>query len=301
MWHSRWHNFIHNLGLMFVVLVLGSEQTDAGSDISSLNFNDNYYKNNNHNASTKMLRFHDFEPRRQVARLAKDVAAEQGAGREARGFHFDATDGDVNVEMEFIVPFVKVPVKRSIKFARDAAMSVLNLQKGALLNTAVIVVAGAIIAGIVRLVLAPIVFTSMASNYAGYNAKEYDETVKSGRGMRSLSQVLESQLDEHNIDVSVCAQRAICHYLQHNAAQLQRHDARLTLPNTARLIDTLTNSRWTDSLLNGTAVFNAIDVARSSGNCNHIYRSCSWPQLQGGVLQKSWPSVLQYFNGHLFH
>ncbi|XP_034488580.1 uncharacterized protein LOC117792516 [Drosophila innubila] len=286
---------------MCLALALGSAESDAASDISSLNYKNEYNYNNNYNASMKVLRFHDFEPRQQVARLFADGARDKEAGREARGFHFDATGDDVHVELEFIVPFVKIPVKRSINFARDAVKSVLNLQKGALLNTAVIVVAGAIIAGIVRLVLAPIVFTSMANNYAGYNAKEYDESVKSknhiSRGMRSVTQVLESQLDEHNIDVSVCAQRAICQYLQHNAAQLQRHEARLTSSNTARLINTLTNSRWTDSLLNGTAVFNAIDVARNSRNCNHIYRSCSWPQLQGGGFQRSWPSVLQYFNG----
>ncbi|XP_060649531.1 uncharacterized protein LOC132786846 isoform X2 [Drosophila nasuta] len=120
------------------------------------------------------------------------------------------------------------------------------------------------------------------------------------RGMRSLTQVLESQLDEHNIDVSVCAQRAICQYLQHNAAQAHRLDTGFSLSNAARLLHLMANSPWTDSLLNGTAVFSAIDVARSSRNCNQVYRSCSWPQLQGNILQRSWPNVLQYFNGRLF-
>ncbi|XP_062124814.1 uncharacterized protein LOC133837916 isoform X2 [Drosophila sulfurigaster albostrigata] len=213
MWHSRWHKFVNDLGVLSVFLLLfkvGS--APATSDSSSLNYN-------NYNGSIKQLRFHDFEPRQQLTRLVREGeedAGEQEAGREARGFHFNASGQDVNVELEFIVPFVRVPVKRSIKLAREAVQSVLNLQKGALLNTAVIVVAGAIIAGIVRLVLAPIVFTSLANNYAGYVAKEYEESSKS---MRSLTQVLESQLDEHNIDVSVCAQRAICQYLQHNAAQ----------------------------------------------------------------------------------
>lgn len=54
--------------------------------------------------------------------------------------------------------------------------------------------------------------------------------------VRSLTQVLESQLDEHNIDVSVCAQRAICQYLQHNAAQLQRQPS---LTSSARILHVL--------------------------------------------------------------
>lgn len=50
--------------------------------------------------------------------------------------------------------------------------------------------------------------------------------------VRSLTQVLESQLDEHNIDVSVCAQRAVCQYLQHNAAQS-------SLSSSARILNVL--------------------------------------------------------------
>ncbi|KAH8388607.1 hypothetical protein KR093_011141 [Drosophila rubida] len=281
MWHSRWHKFVNELAVLCVFVLLFTVDSAAASDSGGINYN-------NYNASIKQLRFHDFEPRQQLARQLRD---EKGAGREARGFHFNANGEDVNVELEFIIPFVRVPVRRSIKLARDAVLSVLNLQKAALLNTAVIVVAGAIMAGIVRLVLAPIVFTSMANSYAGYSAKEYND----------LTQVMESQLDEHNIDVSVCAQRAICQYLQHNAAQLHRLDAGVSLPGGARFLHLMANSRWTDSLLNGTAVFSAIDVARNSRNCNQVYRSCSWSQLQGNIFQRSWPNVLQYFNGHLFH
>ncbi|KAH8417894.1 hypothetical protein KR222_007853, partial [Zaprionus bogoriensis] len=247
-------------------------------------YSDYYYNN----ASAKLLRFHDFEPRQQIARMAQPETGEEEARREARGFHFNALGGDVNVELEFIVPFVRIPVRRSMKLARDAVQNLLNLHTGALLNTAVIVAAGAVIATIVRLVLAPMVFTSMVANgYGGYLGKHtLDE---------ALTQVLESQLDEHNIDVAVCAQRAICQYLQHNAAQLQRQPSS---NNSVRIIHVLANSRWTDSLLNGTAVFNAIDAARSSRSCLHAYRSCSWPRLShGGVWQRAWPNLLQLLGG----
>ncbi|XP_064552887.1 uncharacterized protein LOC135438490 [Drosophila montana] len=263
------HSVALCLVLLSVFLLLAHEHSVAGSSAS--NYNDYYYNN----ASVRQLRFHNFEPR------LKEDREERGE-REARGFHFSASGEDVSVEMEFIVPFVKVPAKRSMQLARDAVQGLLNLRTGALLNTAVIVAAGAIIAGIVRLVLAPLVFTSInnAQGY-GYSGKQYEEQPTDSntisRGMRSLTQVLESQLDEHSIDVSSCAQRAICHYLQHNAAQSQRLN--LSPSNAARLIDVLANSRWLDSYLNGTAVFSAIDAARSSRNCDQIYSSCSWPQL----------------------
>ncbi|EDV93209.1 GH18394 [Drosophila grimshawi] len=272
------HNLACNLGLLSIFFWLGNDESAAGS--SNPNYIDYYHGN----ASAKMLRFHDFEPRPRTNAENSGGGGGQGRGRrggaggggggsrEGRGFHFSESGEDVSVEMEFIVPFFRIPVKRSMKLARDAVHGLLNLHTGALLNTAVVVGAGAIIAAIVRLVLAPMVFTSIGNGF-GYNAKQFDDTPKSSRGMRSLTQVLESQLDEHSIDVSVCAQRAICHYLQRNAAQLQNNQS---TPSPARLIDVLANSRWLDSLLNGTAVFSAIDVARSSrSNCKHIYRSCS--------------------------
>jgi len=36
--------------------------------------------------------------------------------------------------------------------------------------------------------------------------------------VRRLTDVVESQLEEHNIDMSICVQRMICHYLQQNTS-----------------------------------------------------------------------------------
>lgn len=180
--HSRWHEFVYVVAWMGIFPL---PMVEAGS------YNYDHYYNN---ASMKQLRFHDFEPRQQqMARMADaDADTESGeqeetsteAERQARGFHFNALGDDVNVELEFIIPFIRVPVRRSIKLARDALQNVLNLHTGALLNTAVIVAAGAIIAAIVRLVLAPMVFTSMLNaGYGGYPGKDgIDEAPQISRG-----------------------------------------------------------------------------------------------------------------------
>lgn len=183
--HSRWHIIVYVVAWMGILLLCG---VAAGS------YSDYYYNN----ASMKLLRFHDFEPRQQqIARMVEEESGEQEEpekpeemqseeGRQARGFHFNALGDDVNVELEFIIPFIRVPVRRSMKLARDALQNLLNLHTGALVNTAVIVAAGAIIATIVRLVLAPMVFTSMLN--VGYGAGGYlgkntmDELPQSSRG-----------------------------------------------------------------------------------------------------------------------
>ncbi|XP_033167044.1 uncharacterized protein LOC117145478 [Drosophila mauritiana] len=265
---------LHVLGIMALFSQLGffGESVD-GSDVS---YGDFYG-----NASARMLRFRDFEPRQQSGRMdvELDLDAEESAGqdREGRGFHFHASGEDVSVELEFIVPFLKVPVKRSMNMARDAIQNILNLRTGALVNTAVVVAAGAVIAGVVRLLIAPLVITSLGN---GYGYKSHPD-----RSMRRLSDVVESQLEEHNIDMSVCVQRMICQYLQQNLSS-----------GYASALNVLTSSSWLHSIVDGTAVFHAIQSARSSRSCTHTYRSCKWPNR---LNWKSWeiPKVLRFSNG----
>ncbi|XP_043655613.1 uncharacterized protein LOC122621721 [Drosophila teissieri] len=265
---------LHVLGIMALFPQLGffGESVD-GSDLS---YGDFYG-----NASARMLRFRDFEPRQQSGRmdveLELDAGENAGQDREGRGFHFHASGEDVSVELEFIVPFLKVPVKRSMHLARNAVQNILNLRTGALVNTAVVVAAGAVIAAVVRLLLAPLVITSVGHGYGYKSAPD--------RGVRRLTDVVESQLEEHNIDVSVCVQRMICQYLQQNLSS-----------GYARALNVLTSSSWLHSIVDGTAVFHAIQSARSSRSCTHTYRSCKWPN-QLNWKSGSLPRAPEFFNG----
>ncbi|XP_016950989.1 uncharacterized protein LOC108025190 [Drosophila biarmipes] len=269
MWLVR---ILHWLGVgALLPLLASSGERVAGSDLS---YGDFYG-----NASARMLRFRDFEPRQQGGRAELPLGQDGSPQleREARGFHFHASGEDVSVELEFIVPFLKVPVKRSMGLARDALQGILNLRTGALINTAVVVAAGAVIAAVVRLLIAPLVITSVAGGY-GYKSEP-------DRGMRRLTDVVESQLEEHNIDASICVQRMICQYLQQNVSS-----------GCARALNVLTSSPWLHSFMDGTAVFQAIQSARSNRSCTHTYSSCKWPShlnwKTGGL-----PQVLRIFNG----
>ncbi|KAH8363518.1 hypothetical protein KR084_011160 [Drosophila pseudotakahashii] len=269
MWLVR---ILHLLGVMALFPLLGYfGESVAGSELSYADFYGN--------ASARMLRFRDFEPRRQSARMELTLEGGESAEleRQGRGFHFHASGEDVSVELEFIVPFLKVPVKRSMTLARDAIQNILNLRTGAIINTAVVVAAGAVIAGVVRLLIAPLVITSVGNGY-GYKSD-------SVRGMRRLTDVVESQLEEHNIDMSVCVQRMICEYLQQNLSS-----------GYARVLNVLTSSPWLYSFVDGTAVFHAIQSAKSNRSCTNTYRSCRWPNhlnwKSGGL-----PQVLKFFNG----
>lgn len=145
---------------LFLLMGYHGESVDGRSDVIISNYGD-FYGNV---TGTRWFRFRDFEPRHLEMEIPEMKDPE--GDREGRGFHFHASGEDVSVEMEFIVPFAKIPVKRSMNLARDAVQSILNLRTGAILNTAVVVAAGAVIAAVVRLVLAPLVVTSIGNGYA---------------------------------------------------------------------------------------------------------------------------------------
>ncbi|KAH8383172.1 hypothetical protein KR009_007151 [Drosophila setifemur] len=291
MWLVR---ILYLLSIVALFLLLGycGESVDGSSESGNPIYGDFYG-----NASSRWFRFRNFEPRQQrmVLELEREEKEFPKGEREGRGFHFHASGEDVSVELEFIVPFLKVPVKRSMNLARDAVQSILNLRTGALLNTAVVVAAGAVIAGVVRLLLAPLVISTLGNGYGyksehGRGSKYREHSFKLGyqiyiffQKVRRLTDVVESQLEENNIDMSVCVQRLICQYLQRNLSS-----------GYARVLNVLTSSSWIHTFVNGTAVFHAIQSAKNQHNCDHTYPSCRWPiNLTSGVASP----IKKFFNG----
>ena len=118
----------------------------------------------NASAATNVFRFHDFEPRKTIKtvtemqpkefeRLVRDI-------RKPRGFQFHADDRDFNVELEFIIPFVRIPIERSKSVAQTAFRSLFNLNLHSLFTTGAIVAIGGIFAIILKTIFTPFVYVS---------------------------------------------------------------------------------------------------------------------------------------------
>jgi len=77
------------------------------------------------------FRFRDFEPRSMASRSSKNVKFD----RLARGFHFHATPNDLIIEMEFIVPFYKIPIDGGMELSKTMLKNLANLNTGSLFNS----------------------------------------------------------------------------------------------------------------------------------------------------------------------
>lgn len=116
------------------------------------NLKQRFYTNT---SATNSFRFRDFEPRYTARsdvdlkplihdRLLRNIA------RKPRGFQFHADDEDVNVELEFIIPFIRIPIERSMTVTQTAFRSLFNLNLHSLLTTGAIVAVGGIFAIILK-------------------------------------------------------------------------------------------------------------------------------------------------------
>lgn len=133
----------------------------------------NYYGNTN---AVNLLRFRDFEPRSTnepisgrsapttvFAVESKDTAVSRSSARKARGFHFHAENDDIKIGVEFVVPFIRIPVEESMKISKSTFRNLMHLNEGSLLMSGVFVAAGVAAATLFKVLTA----TPVIYNYGG--------------------------------------------------------------------------------------------------------------------------------------
>ncbi|XP_067625176.1 uncharacterized protein [Eurosta solidaginis] len=269
----------------------------------------------------RIFRFHNFEPRslnehtwsvteRDDAKQLnsrkidskKSVRREQkttSGKRKVRGIHFEADGKDLSVNLEFIVPFLRVPVTRSVELTQTAFRKLADLNVNALLFGGGFVIAAALVVALVKTMSAPTFYdygykkSTRAENFVNdidfmsASPLVHDENRKATKPV-----TLEQRLYANNINVTACAQRGICNYFQRTTKFVQTGKG----TPAERIIDGLTNFNVLKVFLNDTALMHAIESGRNkdASSCEDIYRSCNWTSLQNKALQ----ITLDYFMGN---
>ncbi|XP_039956918.1 uncharacterized protein LOC120772370 [Bactrocera tryoni] len=279
------------------------------------------------------FRFHDFEPRAlssytwsattsrpTVEVERKSINSEESAKafgktvpevRKPRGIHFEADGKDLAINLEFIIPFLRVPIARSVQITQAAFRKLADLNSDTLLLSSGFAIVGAIIAVVLKAVTTPTLVgygykkaTRAADfmddlNFASYApaADQSDTVTKSIIKGHDMLNALEHNLYVNHMNVSVCAQRAICSYVQQATTGVR---AGLGSP-TDRIVDGLISLDLLQNYLNGTALQNAIDTGRAHADtsCELMYRDCEWPKLQNKAWEIAKKFLVRYFGKQL--
>ncbi|XP_036322651.1 uncharacterized protein LOC118736742 [Rhagoletis pomonella] len=261
------------------------------------------------------FRFRDFEPRSMGEINSKDVAEEMSnklreslfEKRKARGIHFEADGKDLSINLEFIVPVFRVPIERSFEITQTAFRKFTDLNSRNLLLGGGLAVAGALVAAVIKTVTTPTFYgygykkANRGADFTeGLSFVSYDPvggdgvTVKkSVSRVQDVLNVLERSLHANNVNISACAQRAICGYVQQATAVVRAGRA----SPTERIVDGLVNLDLLRVYLNGTTLKKAIDLGRTSNatTCEHIYRNCKWSNMKN----TTWKIVANFLVSYL--
>ncbi|XP_054084337.1 uncharacterized protein LOC105209560 isoform X2 [Zeugodacus cucurbitae] len=294
---------------------------------NSSNLPDSQVKSSEGSGVVHYFRFHDFEPRAlstytwtaatkspMVEAERKSINSEESAlsvissklseKRKPRGIHFEADGKDLSINLEFIIPFLRVPIARSVEITQSAFRKLADLNSDTLLISSGVAIVGAIIAAVVKSVVTPTLFgyaykkaSRAADTMDGFNFGSYAPATDKADLVTNSSQdvlnLVEDNLHANHINVSVCAQRAICNYVQQATSGVRTG---LGSP-TDRIVDGLISLDLLKHYLNGTALKHAIDMGRSrdATGCELIYRECEWPKMQN----KAWEIAKKLLIGYL--
>uniref|UniRef100_A0A1I8Q406 Uncharacterized protein n=1 Tax=Stomoxys calcitrans TaxID=35570 RepID=A0A1I8Q406_STOCA len=273
--------YAYNLVFMITILSMKFNYYEFTTTTS---VNKGFYTNSG-NTSSSVLRFRDFEPRSfnkldTEVGLPRQLPHTAGTNRKSRGFQFHADDKDVSIEMEFIIPFVRIPIERSMHLTKTAFRNLFNLNTHSILTTGAVVAIGGILAILAKLIFSPFGGIGIVGGYkkSSRSSAEYPpwhqlhHDNSSTLYPNNFVSYVESKLYENDIDLGNCIQKTICDYRQRNVAG--GHTG--TAGSIYKIIDGIMGLKSVHSVLNGTAVKDALDAAKSGRDCSLTYRNCNW-------------------------
>ncbi|XP_055852504.1 uncharacterized protein LOC129916528 [Episyrphus balteatus] len=205
-------------------------------------------------------------------------------------FSFHALDEDLTIDLEFAVPFIHVPVKKSMQKTGQAVKSLVNL------NTPAIVLAGLLLGGsaVFGLLFHSLVgktttdgirrhsritdVSSMLDPFKLIQRSSDGKKIETAFG--SIMQTVEENFNKNNIDITACIQKSICAYVKKSAEHVRNGRA----TGTNKIIDGLVSSEWLLQYLEGTAVKDAIDSGTGNTNCGYKYPTCQWSNPETDLM-----------------
>ncbi|XP_044264732.1 uncharacterized protein LOC123011392 [Tribolium madens] len=158
-------------------------------------------------------------------------------------------NGDISMELAFNVPFITIPVKKSVDMAKGA---IANLNVGA------VVLAGAI-AFAFSIIIPAIAFLMSKKTRNG-----------DGQAWWGYLELLDRSLSENGFDSTSCLQRVVCWAVKNSAQNVkQGHSS-----SSDKIIDGLASSQWVLGMVEGSVVHDAVRNGLGGKNCAKVYGQC---------------------------
>ncbi|XP_050087813.1 uncharacterized protein LOC126572500 [Anopheles aquasalis] len=223
-------------------------------------------------------------PKRQAHRASK-------LAREPRFISFQTRDSSIEVEMNFAIPFMSIPVRKSMNGVMDSVLKgtpLVNVNIGAVAVAGVLTLGGALIGAAARTFsngtqsFWPTMLTAGGWRQAGQRAAESEQQDKANSDGRrrsveeehfvwTLLGSLDRTMEQYDIDTVACVQRIVCWYVREaTVAVAEGRASKLELA-----VEGLSRADWLDSLTISTAIQRAVQVGRQQTSCEKTFNNCA--------------------------
>ncbi|XP_066147494.1 uncharacterized protein [Euwallacea fornicatus] len=176
--------------------------------------------------------------------------------------------GAVRLDLDFNVPFLTLPIKRSMDLAKT---SLVSFNVGAILLTGVIIFGTA--------VALPVIL--MFFNKKGLIPAENPLNIIYGRAGAQKSEdlrlwsylnAIDTSLLENNIDLTSCSQRFVCWMVKKSAQNVTKGKG----SSSEKILDGLANSKWIQEYALNSLFKEAVINGIEDKNCTAVYARCSF-------------------------
>ncbi|EDS31623.1 conserved hypothetical protein [Culex quinquefasciatus] len=198
--------------------------------------------------------------------------------REPKFISFQTKDNNIEVEIDFAIPFLTIPVKKSVDGMMSSVMkgtSLININVGAVALAGVLAVGGALIGGVAKLfrdkeLLTPLGPLNVRRTESMPTPSKTERDADEENALWNLLRVVDRSLQRYDIDSTACTQRTVCWYVKEAAINVaERRASRMDT-----VLDGLAGADWALSFATGTAIEDAIRAGRRRVNCEQAFPAC---------------------------
>ncbi|CAH1101427.1 unnamed protein product [Psylliodes chrysocephalus] len=181
--------------------------------------------------------------------------------KSGRLISFDASDGNLKVDLEFSIPFLEVPVQKSVDYARNFVAKI---------NVPSLVLSGVVI--FVSAVVIPTVFMFWNKKFHILDppTNSYRKIEEEPSILWRYLTYLDAVFMENDIDTTSCLQRSICSLI--NKSKQDNLNGNGSSMN--KIIDGVSSSDWFLEQVFNTPLYSAIIHGTKNGKCSEQFTNC---------------------------
>ncbi|XP_062555430.1 uncharacterized protein LOC134220388 [Armigeres subalbatus] len=200
------------------------------------------------------------------------IRSARRGNREPKFVSFHTKNDNIEVEIDFAIPFLTIPVQESVSGVMGSIMKgvpALNVNVGAVILAGFLAIGGALLGVVMRFfkshgmmgLLGP-----MKPTEKQQRASDFPDLTT----LWSLMEAVDRSLQKFDIDATACTQRTVCWYVKE--AMNNVIEDRASKMDT--VINGLSEADWALKFTTGTAIEDAIHIGRRNLNCEQAFPSC---------------------------